>query len=185
MDFSQGRPSQCRGLLPIVCCRPDAEPASELREGQARHGYGGSCYRAISGYRGRRLRQTECVQPELRDRVLLVGDAGGFVDPLTGEGIYGALLSGQAAASAILSEMRGEGTAAEAFAGCLGGYRQTLRFSSRAATAFYADPARGFRAMRLPFVRRCWSEPIPMDSMSRAWPCALRCHSANVSLIVT
>jgi geranylgeranyl reductase family protein len=95
------------------------------------------------------------VQRELRDRVLLVGDAGGFVDPLTGEGIYGALLSGQAAASAILSEMRGEGAAAEAFEGHLGGYRETLRFSARAAAAFYADPARGFRAMRLPFVRRC------------------------------
>lgn len=95
------------------------------------------------------------VQRELRDRVLLVGDAGGFVDPLTGEGIYGALLSGQAAASAILSEMRGEGAVAEAFEGYLGGYRQTLHFSARAAAAFYADPARGFRAMRLPFVRRC------------------------------
>jgi len=95
------------------------------------------------------------VQRELRDRVLLVGDAGGFVDPLTGEGIYGALLSGQAAASAILSGMRGEGAAVDAFEGYLAGYRQTLHFSARAATAFYADPARGLRAMRLPFVRRC------------------------------
>jgi geranylgeranyl reductase family protein len=98
--------------------------------------------------------ETEYVQPEMRDCVLLVGDAGGFVDPLTGEGIYGALLSGQAAASAILSEARGEGAAVEAFAASLSGYRQTLRFSLRAAAAFYADPARGFRAMRLPFVRR-------------------------------
>jgi geranylgeranyl reductase family protein len=98
--------------------------------------------------------ETEYVRPEMRDRVLLVGDAGGFVDPLTGEGIYGALLSGQAAASAVLCEARGEGTAVEAFAGSLSGYRQTLRFSSRAARAFYANPARGFRAMRLPFVRR-------------------------------
>jgi geranylgeranyl reductase family protein len=96
---------------------------------------------------------TEYVRPEMRDRVLLVGDAGGFVDALTGEGIYGALLSGQAAAGAILCEARGEGTAVEAFASLLEGYRQTLRFSSRAATAFYANPARGFRAMRLPFVR--------------------------------
>jgi geranylgeranyl reductase family protein len=94
------------------------------------------------------------IQPDLRDRVFLVGDAGGFVDPLTGEGIYGALLSGQAAASAILSETRGDGSAAETFAGCLAGYRQTLRFSSRAAAAFYANPDRGFRAMRLPLVRR-------------------------------
>lgn len=98
--------------------------------------------------------EAEDMQPDLRDRVFLVGDAGGFADPLTGEGIYGAVLSGQAAASAILSEMRGDGSAAETFAGCLADYRQTLRFSSRAAAAFYANPHRGFRAMRLPLVRR-------------------------------
>jgi geranylgeranyl reductase family protein len=96
----------------------------------------------------------EYVLPGLRDRVFLVGDAGGFADPLTGEGIYGALVSGQAAAKAILAELRGKSTAAQAFAGHLTAYRQTLRFSSRAAAAFYANPARGFRAMRLPFVRR-------------------------------
>jgi geranylgeranyl reductase family protein len=98
--------------------------------------------------------EAQHVQPDLRDRIFLVGDAGGFVDPLTGEGIYGALLSGQAAANAILSELRGDRPAAEIFAGQLAAYRQTLQFSSRAAAAFYADPARGFRAMRLPFVRR-------------------------------
>jgi geranylgeranyl reductase family protein len=96
--------------------------------------------------------QAEDVQPDLRDRVFLVGDAGGFVDPLTGEGIYGALLSGQAAAAAVLSETHG--AAGAAFASALAEYRHTLRFSSRAAAAFYANPARGFRAMRLPFVRR-------------------------------
>ena len=90
----------------------------------------------------------------LRDRVLLVGDAGGFVDALTGEGIYGALLSGQAAAAAILSELQGDRAAAEVFAERVRDYRQTLRFSSRAAEVFYANPERGFRAMRLPFVRR-------------------------------
>jgi geranylgeranyl reductase family protein len=94
------------------------------------------------------------VKPELRDRVFLVGDAGGFVDALTGEGIYGALVSGQAAASAILSHARGEGKAVDAFARALDSYLQTLRFSARAATAFYANPARGFRAMRLPFLRQ-------------------------------
>jgi geranylgeranyl reductase family protein len=98
--------------------------------------------------------QAKNVQPQLRERVLLVGDAGGFVDPLTGEGIYGALHSGQAAASAILAGILGKGTVAETFAGYLSGYRQTLRFSSRAAVAFYANPDRGFRAMRLSFVRR-------------------------------
>jgi geranylgeranyl reductase family protein len=90
----------------------------------------------------------------LQDRVLLVGDAGGFVDALTGEGIYGALLSGQAAAAAILDELRGHGPAAQVFVERVRDYRQTLRFSTRAASAFYANPERGFRAMRLPFVRR-------------------------------
>ena len=96
---------------------------------------------------------TNCVQPQLRGRVFLVGDAGGFVDALTGEGIYGALHSGQAAARAILDQAKGAGTA-DAFASYTSSYRQTLRFSSRAAAAFYANPSRGFRAMRLPFVRR-------------------------------
>ena len=94
------------------------------------------------------------VRAGFRDRVLLAGDAGGFADPLTGEGIYGALLSGQAAAGAILAELRGDGAAAEVFAGNVRGYRQTLHFSARAAAAFYRNPERGFRAMRLPFVRR-------------------------------
>jgi geranylgeranyl reductase family protein len=94
------------------------------------------------------------VRPDLRDRVFLTGDAGGFVDALTGEGIYGALLSGQAAAAAVISDTHAGGTAKEAFAGHLADYRQTLRFSSRAAAAFYANPARGFKAMRFPFVRR-------------------------------
>jgi geranylgeranyl reductase family protein len=119
----------------------------------------------------------EYVQPDLRDRVFLVGDAGGFVDSLTGEGIYGALVSGQAAAQAILAELRGESTAAQAFAAHLTGYRQTLRFSSRAAAAFYANPARGFRAMRLPFVRRAlvrtYTRGLNVDSMAMRLAIAL------------
>ncbi|TCK04037.1 geranylgeranyl reductase family protein [Phorcysia thermohydrogeniphila] len=37
----------------------------------------------------------------LRDRVLFLGDAGGLVDPLTGEGIYSAVKSGVIAADAV------------------------------------------------------------------------------------
>jgi geranylgeranyl reductase family protein len=95
--------------------------------------------------------QGDFVRGDLRDRVLLVGDAGGFSDALTGEGIYGALHSGQAAAQAILS---GEPSLGEAFSRRVDQYRQTLRFSDRAARAFYANKARGFKAMRLPLVRR-------------------------------
>jgi flavin-dependent dehydrogenase len=38
-------------------------------------------------------------------RVLLAGDAAGLVDPLTGEGIHSAIVSGQAAAAAILQTL--------------------------------------------------------------------------------
>jgi geranylgeranyl reductase family protein len=105
-----------------------------------------------------------------RGRVLLVGDAAGLVDPLTGEGIHSAIVSGQAAAAAILSCADGErknptspGTPLPAsgtweelatlYAKNLSPLQQTLAFSHRAARAFYAAPERGFKAMRTPILR--------------------------------
>ncbi len=110
-----------------------------------------------------------------RGRVLLVGDAAGLVDPLTGEGIHSAIVSGQAAAAAILEVLNAEtspvtnpgapcadsGTwvfteadrLATAYARNLAPLQRTLAFSHRAAQAFYKEPARGFRAMKLPFLR--------------------------------
>ncbi|MCI1684718.1 MAG: geranylgeranyl reductase family protein [Prevotella sp.] len=41
-------------------------------------------------------------KPTYHESVLFVGDAGGFVDPLTGEGIYFALRSGMLAAESLL-----------------------------------------------------------------------------------
>jgi flavin-dependent dehydrogenase len=87
-----------------------------------------------------------------RGRVLLTGDAAGLVDPLTGEGIHSALVSGQAAAAAIIEA--GEATAlAAAYARRLRPLQETLAFSHRAARSFYADPSRGFRAMRVLLLR--------------------------------
>lgn len=83
-------------------------------------------------------------------RVLLVGDAAGLVDPLTGEGIHSALVSGQAAAAAILEAKE---DVAAAYARQLAPLQQTLAFSARAARAFYAQPERGFKAMRIPILR--------------------------------
>jgi geranylgeranyl reductase family protein len=84
-------------------------------------------------------------------RVLLVGDAAGLVDPLTGEGIHSAIVSGQAAAAAIL---RGESDIAATYARELRPLQETLAFSARAARSFYKEPERGFRAMRNPILRR-------------------------------
>ena len=89
-------------------------------------------------------------------RVLLTGDAAGLVDPLTGEGIHSAIISGQAAAAACLEVSDTMATTtqiAAAYARHLAPLQQTLAFSHRAAKAFYKDPARGFRAMNLPIVR--------------------------------
>ena len=90
----------------------------------------------------------DCYIPQ--GRVLLLGDAAGLVDPLTGEGIHSAIISGQAAAAAILSN---EPEIAAAYARRLAPLQQTLAFSRRAALAFYAQPERGFRLMRMPFMR--------------------------------
>jgi geranylgeranyl reductase family protein len=102
-----------------------------------------------------------------RGRGLLVGDAAGLVDPLTGEGIHSALVSGQAAAAAILSCADGEPaeTLAAAYARELRPLQQALAFSQRAARAFYAEPERGFKAMRFPFMRslilKTYADGIP------------------------
>jgi geranylgeranyl reductase family protein len=85
-----------------------------------------------------------------RGRVLLAGDAAGLVDSLTGEGIHSAIVSGQAAAAAILSAAP---DVAAAYAHQLRPLQQMLAFSHRAARHFYATPERGFRVMRTPFLR--------------------------------
>ncbi len=95
-------------------------------------------------------------------RILLTGDAAGLVDPLTGEGIHSALVSGQAAAAAVIEtatapKKGGDFTAlnvAEAYARHLQPLQATLAFSHRAARSFYREPERGFRVMRTPLLRQ-------------------------------
>lgn len=97
-----------------------------------------------------------------RGRVLLVGDAAGLVDPLTGEGIHSAVVSGQAAAAAVLGAPH---AMAAAYAHHLQPLRETLEFSERAARAFYREPERGFRVMRFPgmsrMVLRVYADGMP------------------------
>ena len=89
-----------------------------------------------------------------RGRVLLTGDAAGLVDPLTGEGIHSAIVSGQIAAAAILSNAASiTGDIAAAYARRLLPLQRTLAFSTRAARAFYREPQRGLHAMRIPLLR--------------------------------
>jgi len=104
-------------------------------------------------------------------RVLLVGDAAGLVDPLTGEGIHSAIVSGQAAAAAILEcDLNNQpNDVAAVYARHLSPLLKTLTFSHRAARAFYAQPERGFKAMRLPFMRslilKTYADGLPHTSL--------------------
>jgi len=106
-------------------------------------------------------------------RVLLVGDAAGLVDPLTGEGIHSAVVSGQAAAAAILEcDLSDDPRVAAAYARHLAPLQKTLTFSHRAARAFYAQPERGFKAMRLPFMRslilKTYADGLPQTGLITA-----------------
>jgi len=86
-------------------------------------------------------------------RTFLVGDAGGFADPLTGEGIHGAIASGQAAAAAIHAALKSSRPAYRAFAALTAPLRQDLRLSASGARWFYGNPDLGFRALTSPLFR--------------------------------
>jgi len=78
------------------------------------------------------------VTPPREGGVLFVGDAAGFYDPFTGEGIYTALRSAELAASSIVSALRDGDVSAAA----LDAYR-------RARHALFADKERVTRALQM------------------------------------
>jgi geranylgeranyl reductase family protein len=61
-------------------------------------------YERLESVRGFRLPMRQVGEPVVRGRALLVGDAAGLVDPLSGDGIYEALLSSRLAVEAILAD---------------------------------------------------------------------------------
>jgi geranylgeranyl reductase family protein len=92
--------------------------------------------------------------PTVDGPTFLVGDAGGFADALTGEGIYGAIASGQAAAAAIDGELRGGAKAQQAFAKLTTQLRRDLLLSASGARWFYGNLDLGYRALTAPILRR-------------------------------
>jgi flavin-dependent dehydrogenase len=71
----------------------------------------------LDGVRGYRLPVGDPGAPLARGRALLVGDAAGLVDPLSGDGIYEALLSARLAADAVLDLLAGRATSLEPYTG--------------------------------------------------------------------
>ena len=64
-------------------------------------------YDRLESVRGFRLPMRRAGDPLVRGRAVLVGDAAGLVDPLSGDGIYEALLSSRLAAEAVLDLLAG------------------------------------------------------------------------------
>jgi geranylgeranyl reductase family protein len=87
-------------------------------------------------------------------RTFLVGDAGGFVDPLSGEGIYFAIASGQAAAAAIEDGLASGRQAHEEFARRTAAMRADLAVSTSAARWFYQNIDLGLRLLSMPFLHQ-------------------------------
>ncbi len=82
-------------------------------------------------------------RPFCRRNILLAGDAASFVDPVTGEGIYWALKSGEEAARAI---------------------SETLPMGKQAASVYTAALARHI----LPELRAAWKVSLPLYTFPQA-----------------
>jgi flavin-dependent dehydrogenase len=118
---------------------------AHLRRLCVEHGVGDT---ELADLHGRRLpiRRTTAAA---RGPVLLVGDAAGLVDPLSGDGIYEALLSARLAAEAILAGRLD--TYEAALASALGRFADT---SWKAKLVLDRHPRAAFEIARIPAVWR-------------------------------
>ena len=96
---------------------------------------------AVRELRGHRLPMRGAARRPVHGRVLLVGDAAGLVDPLSGDGMYEAFVSGRLAAETIL-DGRGLEPYAERFAAT---FAPLEIVSWRAKLAFERFPRLAFR----------------------------------------
>ncbi len=104
---------------------------------------------ALEGLRGHRLPMRKPDSPLVDGNVLLVGDAAGLLDPLTGEGIYAAIYSGGVAARHLGAYVDGK---ARDLQGYVRELEQELlpelRISSRLYDLLYFSPATTIRVLR-------------------------------------
>jgi geranylgeranyl reductase family protein len=89
------------------------------------------------GLNGRNYSQTS-------DKIFLIGDAAGFVDPLLGEGIYNAVISGQFVAKAINDEIQRNQPAKKSYNESLKIVKADLNECYQSALWFYKYPRIGY-----------------------------------------
>ncbi len=114
-------------------------------------------------------------------RIVLAGDAAGFVDPLTGEGISGAIRSGQAAAAAVGAALVSGGELAQLLGREMDDLQKDLRVAERAAESFYGHQALGWRLLDIPLMPRlalrAYSDGLPLWTIAHAAHAARRLQS--------
>jgi len=107
------------------------------------------------------------------NRILLVGDAAGLCEPLLGEGIFYAVKSGQAAASAIHSEQKQPGTARTTYARRLRYLQMDNRMAYATASQFYQHLDTGYRLLTTKPIYRCllkgYAAGVPIGEIERTW----------------
>jgi geranylgeranyl reductase family protein len=107
----------------------------------------------LEGLRGYRLPMRRPGEEAAQGRVLLVGDAAGLVDPLSGDGIYEALVSARLAAESAVELLEGDDRAAEGYGRKLdAALARTLAASWKAKLAIERAPRLVFGVARLPLV---------------------------------
>ena len=108
---------------------------------------------ALEELRGHRLPLRRARSHPVSTRALLVGDAAGLVDPLTGDGMYEAFLSSRVATQAILDLLGGAAATLEPYAAALSRAVAPQAAASWAAKrALDRFPRATFAIARAPFV---------------------------------
>ena len=112
----------------------------------------------VTALRGHRLPMCGARRRPVNGRVLLVGDAAGLVDPLSGDGMYEAFVSGRLAAEAVLA---GDlGSYAPSF---VKAFAATETLSWRTKVAFDRFPAFAFWLARTPVSWRVFQTVVRGD----------------------
>jgi geranylgeranyl reductase family protein len=115
-------------------------------------GYGVPAER-LESLRGSRLPMRGLRDPVSRGHALLVGDAAGLVDPLSGDGMYEAFVSARLAAETALELLDGRAATLDAYALRLeAALARTLAASRKAKYALERFPRLVYGVARLPLV---------------------------------
>ena len=115
----------------------------------------------VRDLRGHRLPMRGAVRRPVAGRVLVVGDAAGLVDPLSGDGMYEAFVSGRLAASATLDLLAGRARDLEPYALAFASEFAPLeRVSWRVKLAFERFPALAFWVARTSLSWRVFQDVV-------------------------